>query len=191
MSGVLARLRRLGCERGYSLVELVTVMALLGTVLAMLTGLFVSGSRSQMDLDHRVQAQNNAVIALSRLRQDSHCASAATVSAGSDAVTLTTQCVPSGTITWCSTLTAPGRYALRRRQLAGACTANDQQLADYVVSNAIFTTSAANSSTLAKLKASVSVRAPKMLTAYALCSVFVLRNTDFDPLTAPGPGLAC
>src|SRR6476646_4550317 len=64
-------------EEGYSLVELLVVMIILGTVLASLTTVFVSGSKAEVALNQRFQAQQQARLALDRIRADIHCASAA------------------------------------------------------------------------------------------------------------------
>jgi prepilin-type N-terminal cleavage/methylation domain-containing protein len=172
VSALRARLRD---QRGYSLVELIAVMAIMGTVLAALTGLFVSGMQSQVDLDNRVRAQNDAVTALSRLRRDVHCARAAATT-GTSTLTLTTSCVPSGSVTWCATLTSAGRYALRRSPTS-ACSASSQLFADYVVASTIFSRGDRSDTTLAKAKADFAVRTPEMGSSYRLCSVLVLRNS--------------
>jgi len=64
-------------EEGYSLVELLIVMVILGTVLASLTTVFVSGSNAEIDLNRRFQAQQEARLALDKFRTDIHGASAA------------------------------------------------------------------------------------------------------------------
>ena len=46
-----------GGEEGYTLIELIVVMAILGTVVAGLTTVFVSGSAAELDLNLRFQAQ--------------------------------------------------------------------------------------------------------------------------------------
>ena len=66
-------------ERGYTLVEMLVVMAILGVVIAGLTTVFVSGSRAELDMNRRFQAQQQARLALDRIRADLHCASAAQV----------------------------------------------------------------------------------------------------------------
>ena len=73
-------LRRLRGESGYSLVELLTVMAILGVVLGGLTALFVGGSNAQLDMNRRFEAQQAARLALDKMRREVHCASAATTS---------------------------------------------------------------------------------------------------------------
>ena len=63
-------------EHGYSLVELLVTMVILGVVLSGLTTVFISGSSAEVNLDLRAQGQQNARLALDRLRVDIHCASA-------------------------------------------------------------------------------------------------------------------
>lgn len=64
-------------ERGFTLVELITVMAILATIVTTLTGLFVSASRAEADLNGRFQAQEQGRQALDTLRRELHCASVA------------------------------------------------------------------------------------------------------------------
>lgn len=175
MRRVRALARRLACERGYSLSELIVVMAIMTVVLTTLTGLFVSGSRSQLDLADRVQAQASAVVGLGRLRRDVHCASAVT-SVTASTVALASTCLPSGTVSWCTTLTSPGRYALRRTT-SGTCGATNALLSDYLTTGSLFAyQDSATAATRTKLKVTLPVRAPKMQLAYTLCDVLVLRN---------------
>ena len=111
--------RRCVDQRGYTLTELVVVMAILGVVLTALTALFVSGSRAELDLSNRFQAQQNARLALDKLRREIHCASEVTRNASGSAIRikLGTYC-PTNNIggatpsyyTWCvkdATGTAP------------------------------------------------------------------------------------
>ena len=67
---VIARLRR---EDGYALIELITVMIILGTILTALVGSFVTGLNQEVDQTRREQAYANARIALQRMRIDIHC----------------------------------------------------------------------------------------------------------------------
>ena len=84
-------------EAGYSMTELLVVMVILGTVLAGLTTAFVGGSKAEVDLNRRVQAQIQAASALDRLRRDVHCASSATISGAT--MTLS-GCSASGSVDW-------------------------------------------------------------------------------------------
>jgi type II secretory pathway pseudopilin PulG len=66
-----ARIRaRLAREEGQTFIEMLTVMAMLGFVMAAVTTVFVSGLHAQTDLDQRFQAQQNARLALSSIRHD-------------------------------------------------------------------------------------------------------------------------
>ena len=64
----------IAAEEGFSLVELVMVMAVMLIVLAPLTGSFVSALNAQVDQTRRFDAQQNARQALERMRKDIHCA---------------------------------------------------------------------------------------------------------------------
>lgn len=66
-----------GDQAGYTLVELLAVMLILGIVLTGLTTAFVSGSHAELTLNRRFQAQQQARLALDRIRSDVHCAFAA------------------------------------------------------------------------------------------------------------------
>ena len=116
-----ARLRALRREGGYSLVELLVVILILGIILAGITGLFVSATKAQVDMDRRFQAQQSARLALDKVRREAHCASAVSVSSDFTRVhvTLPAGCptgdpVSSTTITWCTEGGASPPYTLRR-----------------------------------------------------------------------------
>src|SRR6478672_8266404 len=66
--------RRLARQDGFTLVELVTVMAVLLIILAPLTTSFASAQTAQVDQTRRFDAQENARQALDRMRKDIHCA---------------------------------------------------------------------------------------------------------------------
>jgi prepilin-type N-terminal cleavage/methylation domain-containing protein len=69
-----ARLRE---EAGYTLLELLTVLAIMGVVLTGLTTSFAAGLNAEAGTISRAQAQQNARLALDRMRIDIHCASGA------------------------------------------------------------------------------------------------------------------
>jgi type II secretory pathway pseudopilin PulG len=69
---------RLGREDGYALIELITVMVILGTILTALVGSFVTGMNQEVDQTRREQAYANTRIALQRMRVDIHCSSGLT-----------------------------------------------------------------------------------------------------------------
>jgi prepilin-type N-terminal cleavage/methylation domain-containing protein len=67
----------LGGDAGYTLVELVVVMLIMGIVLLGLTTSFAAGLTAETGATRRAEAQANARIALNRMRIDIHCASGA------------------------------------------------------------------------------------------------------------------
>jgi prepilin-type N-terminal cleavage/methylation domain-containing protein len=64
----------LGAEGGFTLVEMMAVMIILLAILAPLTGSLVSAQTAQLDQTRRLDAQENARLALDRMRKDIHCA---------------------------------------------------------------------------------------------------------------------
>lgn len=136
-------------EHGYTLVEMLVVMAILGVVIASLTGIFVSGSRAELDLNRRFQAQQQARLALDKIRTDVHCASAAqaqTINTYTGLKIAATNCSTT-TISWCAvpSTSMTGRYALYRTTgTANVCQTTDTsrvKVADYLTTNAgIFST---------------------------------------------------
>ena len=82
-------LRGLRGERGYTLVEMLIVMVIMGIVTTSLTVLFVQGSNAELDMNNRFQAQLTARLALDKMRREVHCASVATPTGNSSSVTLT------------------------------------------------------------------------------------------------------
>ena len=102
------RLRRAAeAQDGFTLPELLVVLAIIAIVLIGMTQLFISGVSSQVDQTRRVNAQQDARIALDKLRRELHCGSALTyTSASSVTVTLPSYCpsVPKTTLSAAVTL---------------------------------------------------------------------------------------
>jgi prepilin-type N-terminal cleavage/methylation domain-containing protein len=180
----MRRLRRLiRRESGYSLIELVTVMAILGTILGALTTAFVQGSTAELEANRRVQAQLEATAAFDRLRRDIHCASSVTLpSPGIAGPTLTLSGCASwpspGTMSWC-TVESGNHYALYR--LAGSsCGATGRRYADYLTLASIFTpTNSVAATSLAKVHVvvRVNVNPAKAFDSFELVDDIVLRNS--------------
>jgi prepilin-type N-terminal cleavage/methylation domain-containing protein len=147
---IVRRLR--GGEEGYSLIELLVTMIILVIVLGSLTTVFVSGSSAEATLNRRFQAQQNARIALDRIRGDIHCATAAqaqTINTYPGVKFAEANCYAGAatTVSWCAVLVtaAPARYALYRSTTTGGttCAAGDAGkvlVADYLTSSSAFTT---------------------------------------------------
>ena len=181
--------RRLASERGYSLVEMLTVMVILSVVMGALTTLFVQASNAEVDMNNRFQAQQEARVALDKLRRETHCASGvSTWTATSVTLTLASYCpTGNGSITWCA-LAAPGttqRYVLYRNKGA-TCAATGNRFADYLTTQNLFTYYAPTDSSLAKLHVElpVNLTPKKGIAAYTLRDDVVLRNTTRDAPTS-------
>ncbi|MEK6276014.1 MAG: type II secretion system protein [Actinomycetota bacterium] len=177
---VLRKLRRrLPGQAGYSLIELICVLAILGTVVGALTTLFVRATNAEFESNRRFQAQQEARIAVDKMRREVHCASAITPTgaAASISVTLPSQCpsvggIPGGaptTVTYAMTGSGT-RYQLRR---------NGVKLADYVtLQNTFNYTGPVSGSSLGKLRVTLPINAkPTNGREWRLVADMVLRNT--------------
>jgi prepilin-type N-terminal cleavage/methylation domain-containing protein len=123
-----ARIARFRRQNGYTLIELVVVLAIFMVVVTALTQLFTSGAKAELDLNRRFQAQQEARLALDRMRRELHCADSITPGPDTDAdgnvasvtVTLPSQC-PSAkgqyiTVVYDTSQVAANRYKVRRTQ---------------------------------------------------------------------------
>jgi len=148
------RLLRWNGQGGYSIIELLTTMAIMSVVLGGLTTTFVSGSKAELDQNRRFQAQSTARIALDKLRKDIHCASTATTTSSSATLTMPTGCSTASntTVTWCtSQVGTAARYRLYRYTGSSTCTSGTQ-IADYLTQASLFTFTQQSSSSLAQLR---------------------------------------
>jgi prepilin-type N-terminal cleavage/methylation domain-containing protein len=166
-------------ERGYTLVEMLTVLVIFGTLMGALMTLFVQATNAEADMNNRYRAQQNARLALDRLRREAHCATAVTAYSQS-AVTLS---LPSycgnGSVTWCTASVGASRYGLYR--MAGtSCNATGVRYADYLTSANVFPSySAQSTAALATLKVDfpVNVKPARTVDLYELKDDIVLRNS--------------
>jgi prepilin-type N-terminal cleavage/methylation domain-containing protein len=182
----LRRLRRLfEGQAGYSLIELVIVLAILGTVVGALTTLFVQATNAEFEMNRRFQAQQSARVAVDKMRREIHCASAVTPTGAqaSISVTVPSQCVsvcpltppvcaagqPPTTVTY-DTAGSGTRYQLRR---------NGVNLADYVTLNNVFNyTAPVTGASLGKLRVTLPINTkPGSGKEWRLVADMVLRNT--------------
>jgi prepilin-type N-terminal cleavage/methylation domain-containing protein len=195
-------LRRLRGERGYSLIEMLTVMVIMGVVMSSLATVFVTASNSETDMNNRYQAQLTARVALDKMRREVHCAKVATPAAAGAtySVTLTLSWTQSdgtlfncktgsGAVTWCTRSVATNRYALYR--VVGSTCTGGVKWADFLVPSAgaatcgsptalcMFTYTAQSTSSLAKLHVDlpVNVRPAKTVERYELVDDIALRNS--------------
>jgi prepilin-type N-terminal cleavage/methylation domain-containing protein len=182
---------RLRSERGYTLVEMLTVLVIMGVVMGGLTTVFVSATNSESDMNNRFQAQLNARLALDKMRREVHCANVATPTGSSSSVTITlpSYCkTGSGSVTWCTRSVATNRYALYR--VVGSTCSGGVLWADYLTPSStatvcsgalcIFNYTAQSTSSLAKLGVDfpVNVKPAKTVELYELTDSIVLRNSS-------------
>lgn len=169
-------LRRLArCERGYSLIELVQVSAILSVVLTGLTVLFVQATNAEFQMNERFLAQQNARVAVDRMRREIHCASGITPSGAADSITVTlpAQCPTSGgslsSIVYDTQLVSANRYRLRRAGIT---------IADYITSGTVFDYAVPQTGKLATLHVELPVDpSAAQKHVWRLEADIVLRNT--------------
>lgn len=175
-------------ESGFTLPELVTAMAILLTIMAGFTGLLVSTSRAEIDMNNRFAARNEAQLGFSKLRREVHCAISGVVATGVAAtpqqatLTLAPACPTAAagvTVTWCTVLNGTGRYGLWRYVGAG-CSGTGVKVADYLTSATPFTYIPQTTSSLAKLgvQLDVNLTPTKPERRFRLHDEFVLRNSS-------------
>jgi prepilin-type N-terminal cleavage/methylation domain-containing protein len=138
--------RRLAAQGGYTLSELLVVLAILGIVVGALAGIFTSALKAEVDMNRKFRAQQGARFALGKLRRELHCAQQAYVAPLGAAVTIvsavsakTAYCRP-GQATWCVLAISgpPARYGLFRKDGA-TCDAAGVRVTDFLTSTAVFT----------------------------------------------------
>ncbi|MDQ5822303.1 MAG: prepilin-type N-terminal cleavage/methylation domain-containing protein [Actinomycetota bacterium] len=170
---------RLKSENGYSLIELLTVMAITTVVMTGVTALFVQGSNAQVDMNGRFQAQQAARLSLDKIRSEAHCASLVTLTGQTQAtMTLPSSC---GTqISWCTVAvgSSGSRYALYR-QTGATCGTGGVKWADYLTSGAAFSYTAQSTQNLASLGVDlpINLTPSKAFKTYELKGRIVLRNS--------------
>jgi prepilin-type N-terminal cleavage/methylation domain-containing protein len=97
-------------QDGFTLTEMLVVLAIAGIVIAGIAQLFMSAVNSQSDQTNRTQAQQEARLGLDKLRREIRCASTLTTPSGYPAsaitITLGSYCPTAGgaaaTVTWCT-----------------------------------------------------------------------------------------
>ena len=178
MSVLRSLRRRVAGQAGYTMMELLIVMVILGTVLGAVTALFVQATNAEFDMNRRFQAQQAARVAIDRMRREIHCASAITPTGVSNSisVTLPSQCPTAGgvqtTITYdMNQVVAGQRYTLRR---------NTVVLADFsTLQNAFNYAAPVSGVSLGKLTVTLPINTTPSNTGkqWKLVADMVLRNT--------------
>ena len=190
------RARLLREEGGYTLVELLTVIVILGIVMEGLTTMFVTASNAEVDMNNRFQAQQAGRIGLDKLRREVACAQDAGSTTPNTQVSLVTLTLPSycktysgsTTVTWCTKNVSTNRYALYRINASSASCTGGVKWADYLAPSStapicagalcVFNYETAPA-TLARLHVDlpVNVRPAKSVETYELTDDLVLRNS--------------
>jgi prepilin-type N-terminal cleavage/methylation domain-containing protein len=174
LAPVLRRARR---DDGYTLIELLIVTVVLGTVIGSLTLLFVNASKAELEMNRRFQAQQDARVAVDKMRREIHCADsiAPTGVAFSITVHLPGQCPSAGgtsTNVIYDVVGSGQRWQLRR---------NSVVLADYVTEqNAFEYFEPVSGMSLGKLRVTLPINLDPATTAkeWRLVADIVLRNTS-------------
>ena len=135
---------RLRDERGVTLIEMIMVLAILGIVLTGITTVFITGSRAELQVSNRFQAQEASRLALAAIRKDAHNACTAVVTG----VTMLTLSVPpvateqcgvtnAAKIVWvvCTSPTVSTKFALYRLTVvpSPACPSSGKLVADNLI----------------------------------------------------------
>ncbi|MDQ3858016.1 MAG: type II secretion system GspH family protein [Actinomycetota bacterium] len=171
---------------GYTLVELIVVMTIFLVVVTTLASSLVSGTSSGTDANRRFETQQNARLALERIRREVHCASAVSAVSGTlpgpltaVRVSLPAVCPTSGgvstTVVWQTVPVSARRWALRRTDGSGATV----KVADFLTNDAVFTYYGPTTSSRARLHVAFRVnRLPQdPAKDWRLVDDIVLRNT--------------
>lgn len=173
LASVLRRARR---DDGYTLIELLIVTVVLGTVIGSLTLLFVNASKAELEMNRRFQAQQDARVAVDKMRREIHCADSITPTGISAAITvhLPGQCPSAGgtsTNVIYDVVGSGQRWQLRR---------NTVVLADYVTEQNAFEYFAPVAGTsLGRLRVTLPINLDAATTEkeWRLVADIVLRNT--------------
>lgn len=177
---VVGRLRR--DERGFTLIELITALGMLLIVVTALSGVLISATHIEADINRRFSSQVNARIALDQLRREIHCASSVTPVGASTSITIVlgSRC-PSATggatVSWCTSGTDT-RYALYR-EVGATCTTSGKKTVDYLIDGNVFTFTNQSTANLAYLSVAIFVNTNPASGEgpYRLTDDIVLRNS--------------
>jgi type II secretory pathway pseudopilin PulG len=175
-------------EGGYSIVELLAVMTIFLIILTSLTTLSASGAKAELDLNRRFEAQQNARLALDKLRRELHCSNGVT---GTDdlplpsspvaaiKVSLPSHCPSAAgqniTVVYDTVSAGPNRWKLQRTKTGGTTV----PIADYLTNDDVFTYFAQSTASRAKLHVDlpVNVNPNEGWKQWRLVDDIVLRNT--------------
>jgi prepilin-type N-terminal cleavage/methylation domain-containing protein len=188
-------------EDGFTLVELLVVMAILTVVLGAVVAVFSSGIKAEADQNARFRAQQDLRLAMDKLRSDVHSSCAistpATYNTWLTSVTLykpADSCAAgANSVSWCTTASG-SQYSLYR-VLSSSCASATARIASGLVSSNVFlyfppnshlsgtlgsgtaaVTTQDASSSLARLHVDFSSKQQGQTNTYRLVDDFVLKN---------------
>jgi prepilin-type N-terminal cleavage/methylation domain-containing protein len=161
-------------ERGFTMIELLVTMVLMGIVMAGIVNMFVSGTRAGADANSRLTSQQNVRLAVGRLEFEGRCATTASiVSSGAGvAFSIPDWCThASGNVTWCVSGGTLTRYA------SNACSGTGQVFVTNVTSPTPFTIPTTASGDLPELDIAITVNpGTTAATSATLTDTITLRN---------------
>lgn len=182
----------LSSERGYSLIEMLIVMTIMGLVMGGITSLFVAGSNAEIDQNNRFQTQQAARVSLDKIRREVHCAQSITLNgtaSGSNYPAMTESPTACNGVqyTWCTAAVNASTTRFRLYRISGtwpgSCTGG-VQYADYVIRGPLFSYNNTTSGSLPKLTVDLPVNVQpttKSFEIYELKDDIVLRNATRTP----------
>jgi type II secretory pathway pseudopilin PulG len=129
--------RRIVRQDGYTLIELLIVAVTLTVVLGALTTLFVNASKAELQMNQRFQAQQDARVAVDKMRREIHCSDLISPTGVSSSITvhLPAQCPSAGGTATNVTYDLVGsgqRWQLRRNTVVLADYVTEQNAFNYV-----------------------------------------------------------
>lgn len=165
-----------------SLVELTIVLMILMAVVGGLAVMLESGARSQVNVSRRLEAQQEARLALLRMRKELHCANALSatpsVAVASITAVIPAACLglagPPVSVQYTTSAVAAGRWSLNR--VSGGV---PLRLADYVTTSTPFTYTPASANRLASVQVllPVDINTTDSVASWRVTDTIVLRNT--------------
>jgi len=168
---------------------MMTVMAIMGIVLAGLTQVFTSASKADIDMNNRFRAQQDTRLALDKLRRDVHCAYDVSPNTPNpwtsqqSTVTLKITSCSGGDVTWCTAAMGglTGRWSLYRQPNSTSCSSSSPavKVASYLTTQTPFSAFAHPTGSLASLGVSLPVGVNRNTATgiYRLQDTIYLRNS--------------
>jgi prepilin-type N-terminal cleavage/methylation domain-containing protein len=128
-------------DQGFTLVELLAVMVILGFVMTGIISLYVSGVSTQASLTNAFQAQSALHVGVDKMRKDVHQACSQTAQSATSVTLSLPPCDGTQLVTWC-TRGSGTAYSLYR--ISGSACTGGNDYADYLTGGSIFSYSGPN-----------------------------------------------